>query len=62
MDVLVPLASGSTESTEDMVTPDLKSEYWLVPALKDTQCFPTFFACAALIPKIVVSPEELPLM
>jgi hypothetical protein len=58
---LVPLAFGSRALTEDIVRSDLRFAYWLVPAFQDSQSFPTFFASAELMPKMVVSPEELPL-
>ena len=61
VDSFVPLAFGSTVVIEEIVTTDLRSEYWLVPAFQDTQFVPTFFASAELSPSIVVSPEEFPL-
>ena len=61
VDSVVPLAFGNSARTDDIVRSDLRSAYWLVPAFQDSQSFPTFFASAELMPKIVVRPEELPL-
>lgn len=57
----VPLIFGSSALTDNIVRSNLKAAYWLVPAFQDSQSFPTFFASAELMPKMVVSPEELPL-
>ncbi len=61
VDSFEPWAFGITAVTEEIVMPDLRLEYWLVPAFKETQSLPTFFASAELSPTIVVNPEEFPL-
>jgi hypothetical protein len=61
VDSLVPFALGRRAVTAAKVTSALRLAYWLVPAFQDTQSDPTFFASAAVKPKIVVSPEESPL-
>jgi len=61
VDSFEPWAFGTTAVTEETVIPDLRLEYWLVPAFQETQCLPTLFASAELSPTIVVNPEEFPL-
>lgn len=61
VDSFVPLALGSMFLAEDIVRPAATSEYSLVPALNETQSFPTFFACAVVSPNIEVNPAEFPL-
>ena len=56
----VPLAAGRTLTTEETVIEAARSLYWVVPALRDTQLLPTFFTSAAVSPKRLVSPDELP--
>jgi hypothetical protein len=60
-ETFVPLAFGSRAVTDDIVRSALRLEYWLVPAFQDSHFAPSFFACAAVRPKSVVRPDELPL-
>ena len=61
VDSFVAFAFGNRAATEDIVRSNLRLAYWLVPAVQDSHSVPIFFASVELIPKSVVSPEELPL-